>query len=230
MVPFACLYVEKGEPYHAGSCLLLEADETVVGRATQHEVPDIAFQNVFVSRRHLSIQNVNGKAVLQDLGSKTGTYIGDRKLEAHVPYELQNLDIIRLAGGMVSLRFSYELTEMTLELDLNALPIDDISDLRIDREKRVAWVGADCVTMSDKEWRLFLMLYEHAGSLVSFETIKRTVWPERALDEHGVPDVGNDELSSLVYRIRKKLHHSRYTISTVRGTGFIFEPKEGSER
>nr|WP_236587813.1 FHA domain-containing protein [Tumebacillus amylolyticus] len=204
----------------------METDETVVGRATQHEVPDIAFANVFVSRRHLLIQNVNGRAVLQDLGSKTGTFIGDRKLTPHTPYELQNLDIIRLAGGMVSLRFSSELTDMTMELDINALPLDDINDLRIDREKRVCWIGSECVTMSDKEWRLFLMLYEHAATLVTFEEIKRIVWPERTPDDDGVPDVGNDELSSLVYRIRKKLHQSRYTISTVRGTGFIFELKE----
>jgi DNA-binding winged helix-turn-helix (wHTH) protein len=70
------------------------------------------------------------------------------------------------------------------------------------------------------------MLYEHAATLVTFEEIKRIVWPERTPDDDGVPDVGNDELSSLVYRIRKKLHQSRYTISTVRGTGFIFELKE----
>jgi pSer/pThr/pTyr-binding forkhead associated (FHA) protein len=226
VVPFACLYVEKGEPYHAGSCLLLDAEETVIGRTSQQAVPDIAFLNAFVSRRHLLIRHVQGKAVVEDLGSKHGTHIGGTPLEPHTPYELQDSDVIRLAGGMVSLRFSYQFTEMTLELDIASLQQINIGDLRIDREKRVAYVENDVITMSDKEWRLFLMLYDQAGSLVSFETVKRTVWSERIPDEGGVPDVGNDELSSLVYRIRKKLQNSRYTIQTVRGTGFLFEPKE----
>ncbi|PWK13832.1 FHA domain-containing protein [Tumebacillus permanentifrigoris] len=226
MVPFACLYVEKGEPYHAGSCLLLDTEETVIGRTSQQAVPEVAFLNAFVSRRHLLIRNVEGKAVLYDLGSKHGTHIGGTPLEPHTPYELQDSDVIRLAGGMVSLRFSYQVTEMTLELDIHSLQTVNLGDLRIDREKRVAYVEGDVITMSDKEWRLFLMLYDQAGTLVTFEAVKRAVWSERSTADDGLPDVGNDELSSLVYRIRKKLHESRYTIQTVRGTGFVFEPRE----
>lgn len=232
VVPFACLYVEKGEPYHPGSCVILDTDETVIGRASQHGVPDVAFFNAFVSRRHVAIRNESGKAVLYDLGSKHGTDIGGMTLDQHTPYPLQNGDVIRLAGGMVVLRFSYQFADMTLELESHMIAEymqtlqGEVPDLRIDREKRVAYVGHECVTMSDKEWRLFLMLYEQCGSLATFEQIKRTVWPERSSDEHGVPDVGNDELSSLVYRIRKKLQGSRYTIQTVRATGFIFEAIE----
>lgn len=234
MEPFACLYIEKGEPYHAGTCLLLESDETVIGRPSQRFVPDIAIQNAFVSRRHLVIRHENGKAVVYDLDSKHGTEVNGIPLVPNTPYVLQPSDKISLAQGMVVMRYSNYISEMTLEIEADVLA-ERLQQLqitpaapafRVDREKRLCYINGESVFMSDKEWRLFLMLYDHANVLVTNEAIKREVWPERSLDPDGVPDVGNEELSSLMYRIRRKMHNSLFEIHTIRGCGYIFETEQ----
>jgi DNA-binding response OmpR family regulator len=226
--PFACLYIEKGESSHGGSCLLLEADETVIGRPSHQYVPDIAFINAFVSRRHLVIRNENGKAVLYDLGSKHGTEINGIPLQPNTAYPLKANDKVSLAQGMVVMRYSNYISEMTLEIESEALAEHLRNMLQtpafsVDREKRLCYINGESVFMSDKEWRLFLMLFDRANVLVTNEAIKREVWPERSLDPEGVPDVGNEELSSLMYRIRRKLQKSNFEIHTIRGVGYIFE-------
>jgi pSer/pThr/pTyr-binding forkhead associated (FHA) protein len=229
MEPFACLYIEKGEPYQAGACLVLEADETVIGRTSSDQRPDIAFANAFVSRRHLVIRRDNDGVFLCDLGSKHGTEVGGTRVPPHTPVPLRNKDTISLAGGLVVLRYSDQLTDQTLELErseierrLAHLPTRGEPAFRIDKEKRVCHVHGQPVFMTDKEWRLFTLLYEQATLLVPLDEIKRAVWPERSYDG-GVPDVGNDELTSLVYRIRKKLQKSPLHIHTVRGSGYLLE-------
>ncbi|MGZ4112999.1 MAG: FHA domain-containing protein [Tumebacillaceae bacterium] len=208
--------------------MLLEADETVIGRPSHQYVPDIAFINAFVSRRHLVIRNENGKAVLYDLGSKHGTEINGTPLLPNTPYPLKANDKITMAQGMVAMRYSNYISEMTLEIEpeelgLHLQNLEQAQCFRVDREKRLCYVNGESVFMSDKEWRLFLMLYDHANVLVTNESIKREVWPERSLDLEGVPDVGNEELSSRMYRIRRKLQKSRFEIHTIRGVGYIFE-------
>jgi pSer/pThr/pTyr-binding forkhead associated (FHA) protein len=229
--PFACLYIEKGEPYHAGTCLLLESDETVIGRPSHRFVPDIAFINAFVSRRHLVIRHENGKAVLYDLDSKHGTEVNGIALAPNTPHTLQASDKISLAQGMVVMRYSNYISEMTLEIEADVLAehlqklqaAPTLPAFRVDREKRLCYINGESVFMSDKEWRLFLMLYDQTNVLVTNEAIKCEVWPERSLDPEGVPDVGNEELSSLMYRIRRKLQKSNYEIHTIRGCGYILE-------
>jgi hypothetical protein len=233
MEPYACLYIENGEPYQAGACLVLEADETVIGRVSSHQQrPDIAFANAFVSRRHLVIHREEGGAVLYDLGSKHGTEVGGRPVPPLTAVPLKNTDTISLAGGLVVLRYSDQLTDQTLELErseierhlrhLPPLPTGTEPPLRIDKEKRICHVHGHPVFMTEKEWRLFMLLYDQATLLVPLDEIKRVVWPERSY-EGEVPDVGNDELTSLVYRIRKKLQKSSLHIHTVRGSGYLLE-------
>lgn len=231
MEPFACLYMEKGEPFAPGARILLEREETVFGRPSHDAVPDVALLNAFVSRRHLMIRQEHGQPVIVDLGSKHGTELEGRVLQPHVSYPLHEMDVISLAKGMVVMRFSHHFSDQTLELEprivMGQKPKEPPS-LRVDQEKRVCFVNGEAVYMSEKEWRLFLMLYEKANILVTIEDIKRAVWPERTPDPLGVPDVGNEELSSLVYRVRKKLQHSHFNIQTIRGGGFIFETDEVS--
>ncbi|MCX7568643.1 FHA domain-containing protein [Tumebacillus sp. DT12] len=220
MEPFACLYVEKGEPYQPGACLFLEADETVIGRPAQQAVPDIPFANAYISRRHAAIRREGGRVLLYDLGSKHGTEVSGEIVAPFTPFPLRTSDVIRLAGGMIVLRFSHTFADQTLELEPLTLPAEG---LRIDRDRRLCYVNGEPIPMSDKEWRLLVTLQEREEALVSLEAIKRAVWPERAVEEGGVPDVGTDELSSLVYRLRKKMQDSGYQIQTIRGQGFLFE-------
>ncbi|MCC2685179.1 MAG: transcriptional regulator, partial [Paenibacillaceae bacterium] len=73
--PYASLYIIRGEPYRLGSCVHLTAEDIVIGRASPDNKPDIAFANAFISRRHVRISRVNGRAYLEDLDSTHGTEI-----------------------------------------------------------------------------------------------------------------------------------------------------------
>jgi len=226
--PYACLYVEKGEPYRTGTRLDLSGEVTVVGRAAHDVVPDIAFASAFVSRRHFSLSRADGKVFLTDLGSKHGTEIGGRKVAPHESVALKTSERISLARGMVVLHFVHIFAEQTLELEPYAATgrLDRIKPFALDREQRLIIDNGRKIALSDKEWLLFLLLYERMGTLVSNERIKRTVWPERVVDDVGVPDVGIEELNSLVYRIRRKLGKTRFPVNAVRGSGYILEAIE----
>ncbi|MGV2805992.1 CadC family transcriptional regulator, partial [Clostridium perfringens] len=45
------LMVERGNPYERGDVIALTKPITVLGRKGQHFDPDIAFDNIFVSRQ-----------------------------------------------------------------------------------------------------------------------------------------------------------------------------------
>jgi DNA-binding winged helix-turn-helix (wHTH) protein len=71
---------------------------TLLGRAPELQA---RIDSIKVSRHHARITVANGLAVLEDLGSKNGTFVGGRKVEA--PVELADGDQITL--GEVALIF-----------------------------------------------------------------------------------------------------------------------------
>lgn len=78
-------------------------------------------------------------------------------------------------------------------------------------ERQECQVYGESVSLSGKEWHLLQLLWESAGTLVDYETIKREIWPERLpSEEQGSVDVGTDELNVLIYRLRKKLGDASY--------------------
>lgn len=172
------------------------------------------------------IRRERGKAILYDLGSRHGTEVNGEPLEPHTPHPLQSFDIIKLARGMVVLHFSYMFADQTLEFE----PISLTQQLHlmeesysINWEKRECTVNGQRIAMSEKEYGFIKVLTDHANQLVPFEDIKKTVWPERSADADGIPDVSMDELNALVYRIRKKYGKDTFTISAVRGSGYVLE-------
>jgi len=223
---FACLYIIRGEPYRSGTCVNLRADETLVGRVSHLVVPELAFTNAFVSRKHFIIRKENDKAVLYDLGSRHGTEINGSRLTPHTPYSLNNFDIIKLAKGMIVLHFSFLFAEQTLEFEpLSMTKQMEIPDLqpKIYWEKRECLIGNKRIPMSDKEYLFIRVLHEKINQLVTLEEIRSKVWPERSLGANGFSDVSHDELNALVYRIRKKYGKDTFLISAVRGNGYVLE-------
>lgn len=223
---FASLYVIRGEPYPSGACVHLSAEETLVGRISHQMVPDVAFTNAFISRRHFVIRKERDKAVLYDLGSRHGTEINGVRLTAHYPHPLNNFDIIKLAKGMTVLHFSYIFADHTLEIEpLGITRQMEVPDLltTIRWEKRECVVEGKRIPMSEKEYLLLRVLYENANRLVPIDDIKCKVWPERSPGAGGIPDVTLDELNALVYRVRKKYGKLSFVISAVRGSGYVLE-------
>lgn len=223
---FACIYVIRGEPFRSGTCLNLTATETVVGRASNSYSPDFAFSNAFISRKHIVIRKEEERAVLYDLGSTHGTEINGVIVEPNQPYPLKSFDIIKLAKGMTVLHFSYLFADQTLEfepLSITQRWDEPNGPLTIHWEKRECVVDGKRIAMSEKEFLLIQLLYDHANRLVPIAEIKQAVWPERSVGEDGVPDVTMDELNALVYRIRKKYGKDTFLISAVRGSGYVLE-------
>lgn len=198
----------------------------MVGRVSNQLIPDVAFTNAFISRRHFAIRKERDKAVLYDLGSRHGTEVNGVRLTAYHPYPLNNFDIIKLAKGMTVLHFSYIFADHTLEIEpLSVTRQLEVPELppAIHWEKRECVVDGKRIPMSEKEYLFLRVLYENANRLVPIEEIKSKVWPERSPGAGGVPDVTLDELNALVYRVRKKYGKQSFVISAVRGGGYVLE-------
>jgi len=83
-----------------GTELPLEEGENLIGRS-----PDAtAFIDTFeVSRRHASIVIDGQRAIVEDLGSKNGTFLRGRRLEA--PTKLEDADEIQIGVNVARFRF-----------------------------------------------------------------------------------------------------------------------------
>src|SRR5262249_1768679 len=152
--------------------------------------------------------------------------INGERLTPHVPYPLNNFDIIKLAKGMSVLHFSYMFADQTIDIEplsiTRQLEVPEMP-LTIHWEKRECVVGGKRIPMSEKEYMLIRLLHENSNRLVPLEEIKSRVWPERSLGADGVPDVTLDELNALIYRVRKKYGKDTFLISAVRGNGYVLE-------
>ena len=82
----------------AGKRTPLEPGETVIGRDPG---AGLFIDDPSVSRRHARIFVKEGSATLEDLGSKNGTFLGDRRIEASVPLD----DGAQIRVGGVPLTF-----------------------------------------------------------------------------------------------------------------------------
>jgi DNA-binding response OmpR family regulator len=49
------------------------------------------------------------------------------------------------------------------------------------------------------------------------------VWPERELGADSMPLVSNEEVTTLVYRLRKRLESHDHLIRTVSGYGYLLD-------
>lgn len=223
---FACLYIIRGEPFPSGTCVNLNGEETFFGRVSHQLTPDVAFTNAFISRQHFVIRKEQEKAVLYDLGSLHGTEINGERVMPHQPFVLNNFDIIKLAKGMTVLHFSYLHADQTLDIEplsitkrLQAI----VPAFSVHWEKRECVVDGRRIPMSEKEYLFIRLLHENANRLVPLDVIKSSVWPERAAEDAGIPNVSLDELNALVYRLRKKYGKDTFMISAVRGSGYVLE-------
>ncbi|GJM82702.1 hypothetical protein HMSSN139_51980 [Paenibacillus sp. HMSSN-139] len=99
MDTFACIYILRGDPFRPGTCLYLDQDVTEIGRTSSDHFPDMAFTNIFISRKHLMIRKEGDRAVAYDMGSRHGTELNGVRMIPHAPYVLETNDILKLAAG-----------------------------------------------------------------------------------------------------------------------------------
>jgi len=201
----ALVIVEKGDSKDVGKTFVIEKD-TVIGRATADNQPDIALHGDYVSRHHAEIRFDGDRFVVCDLDSTNGTSVDDLRIEPGKLTELSHDSIIGLAvtaeGARVLLRFKESPTVSTTRIEVQSgntsIPV---RWLRIDEERGEVWVDDKKVVLPRKEYDLILCLRNKAGKICDRDELIARVWPE-VLNPGGVADAAIDQL---VHRLRLKI-------------------------
>jgi len=79
-----------------------------------------------------------------------------------------------------------------------------------------AFLNGKDMLLSQKEYTLLRVLFQQPEKTMSAEYLYEKVWGQEILDD-------DSSLKNTVYRLRKKLEGSGYTITAERGEGYIFE-------
>ena len=217
--PKAFLIIEKGSPHFKQEILYLDQERVLIGRATDQQQPDISFSSPYISRRHLEIARLQDKFTAIDFASKHGTRLNGKLLEKGVSYELIHGDRISLAAN-----------EAILVFCLGEQPDETISDgfvaqtdVILNEERQAVLIEGELIELTGNLYELFRCLYIKRGGVVRHAEIKKIVWSDRQLDPNGIPLVGEEEISTLVRRLRERLGPYPYLISNVRGCGYMLK-------
>lgn len=227
--PDAFLIVEKGEPYGVGEALPLLRGKMLLGRASPDDQVDVSFHSPYISRRHAKIEFKDGLYYLVDLESRHGTRVNDKRLVPGEACEIRHGERISLARDEVVLTFStaapaggqtWDYPESQPEPPVARKP-DSL--LVLDQERREVILDGKPLTLSGKLYELLQLLYQNQGRAVDARDIKGEVWPERGLGADGLPLVTNGEVTTLVYRLRKRLEPYSDLIRSVPGYGYMLD-------
>ncbi len=90
--------------------------------------------------------------------------------------------------------------------------------LTLDVDKARAKINGADLHLTLKQFSLLKILVEKEGESVSFDSIYDAIWGQQTEDNTKV-------LVNTVYRLRKKLTNSGYTIKSEYGNGYVFEKK-----
>lgn len=189
------------------------ANQLVIGRDATCDVVIIDRQ---VSRFHARLENTAEGVVLEDLGSKNGTFCNGDKVED--PILLQDGDSIQIA---LVQHFSFMVSDSTMALETAALAEAKSQRRRIylEAHSRRVWVADKELVppLSLQQFRLLQFLESKRGQVVARQDLIDEVWGEE--EAEGVSEQAFD---ALVRRLRERLEalDPDYTyIVTVRGHG-----------
>ena len=201
------LIMQEGQG--ASRSWLVEKERVIIGRS---EDCDVVLMERQVSRHHAQIRRLDSQYVLEDLGSRNGTYVNGR--EVTEPHILQDGDEIQIA---LCVRLGFVSAEATAPLVFER---GKRPGLYLDRERHMVLIGGRELgpPLSLAQYRLLELLYDRAGRVCSRDEIVEAVWLEAA--EEGVSDQAID---ALVRRLRERVGEvdpDHQYIATVRGHGF----------
>lgn len=224
------LSIHNGAPYQNGEKILLSEKNIIIGRASKDSIPDISFDSLYISRRHAAIIYNDNQYYLSDLESTHGTALNGQLLEPNKHYPLNDGDTISLVDGLVLLTFQVEEDFDKTIAHFNREPLVKDDHLYIDVNKKQVWYQGNLLKISGKARQLLLLLYENKNRALSYDEIKMALWPERKLEDDAIPNVGNEEIYALVYRLRKSLGEElEQSIITVPGYGLILDENNGDK-
>jgi DNA-binding winged helix-turn-helix (wHTH) protein len=198
--------------------------ELIIGRGPDC---DVVINDRQVSRYHVRLQRNDTNVLIEDLGSKNGTFINGKKLDE--PVVLNDSDLIQIA---LVQHFLFLLSDATMPMNSQALPTTALSTIGtasnppfqrehfyLDTPSRRVWIkGQEIVPpLSLQQFRLLETLRNRIGIVVSRQELIDEVWGE---DE--AEGVSEQAFDALVRRLRDRLNQmdpeTNYIV-TVRGHG-----------
>ena len=91
-----------------------------------------------------------------------------------------------------------------------------LDTLRLELTSGKAYLSGEDMILSQKEYLLLQLLIQQPEEILSEGTLYEKVWSMKLIEE-------DTSLKNAIYRLRKKLEGSGFTITTKRGEGYIFE-------
>jgi DNA-binding winged helix-turn-helix (wHTH) protein len=179
---------------------------------------DILIADRQVSRWHARLTPTPEGTLLEDLGSKNGTFLNGAAVTE--PVYVQDGDVIQVA---LVQHLVYLSSDATLPLDA-PLP-SSISQpaanlhLTLDQRSRRVWIGSAEILppLSLAQFRLLDLLYQHPGQVVSRQEVIEAVWRDEAIE-----GVSEQAFDALVRRLRERLAQfatEQTYLVTIRGHG-----------
>ncbi len=189
----------------------------VVGR---DQSCDIMISDRQISRYHARFTPTEEGVLLEDLGSKNGTFYNGALLED--PVILADGDMIQISLVQHFVFLSSDAT-MPLEVDLMPMAGALAKPLTLDIRSRRVWIGGIEILppLSVPQFRLLQALYDRSGKVVERQDLINMIWGEK--ESLGVSEQAFD---ALVRRLRDRLglvETGHVYIVTVRGHGLRLE-------
>jgi hypothetical protein len=180
---------------------------------------DIVVPERQVSRFHSRIYPEKNNILLEDLGSKNGTFLNGNTIEE--PVVLQEGDIIQIA---LIQSFYFLSSDATMPLDGSEfIPVDLTEEKKVgivlDEKSRRVWIGREEIDppLSFPQFRLLEQLHQQAGKVVSRSDLISAIW-----GDEGAIGISDQALDALVRRLRERIaliDPDHEYLVTVRGHG-----------
>jgi pSer/pThr/pTyr-binding forkhead associated (FHA) protein len=176
---------------------------------------DVVIPDRQVSRFHARLSNSPRGVLLEDLGSKNGTYYGGKQLEA--PAFVSDGELIQVA---LIQNFVFLSSDSTMPLEASGVvQREKRSRLTLDIPARRVWINQQEVLppLSVPQFRMLQILYEQPGQVVSRNEVIQVVWQEEE-----IAGVSEQALDAMIRRLRDRLaaiDPDHEYLVTVRGHG-----------
>ncbi len=203
----------------------LEASLIRIGREAGCE---LVLASQFVSRRHAEIRANNGNFELVDLGSRNGTLLNGKRLDANTPVVLSDSDSFRIEEFSVRFRANDDADE-TLVPQRRAA-----DELFVDTEAMEVWIGERRLELRQaRVLKLLAYMWEHRDRVCTEEDLGNHIWAAEGDVVPGVPLFDPSSLYQLIYLARRAIEVTsrkpRYLVN-IPGVGYrlLERPAESS--
>jgi hypothetical protein len=194
-----------------GQRVLVDEPELIIGRG---EECDLIIPDRQVSRQHTRIRLEGDGYILEDLGSKNGTFVNGQPLTG--THFLQDGDEIQIA-------FCCKLAFVGAEATAPVIFEEPRRGLQMDLESKRVWVAGQELDppLSLAQYRLLEVLHQESGRVYSRDEIVAAVWPED--DREGISEQAIDALARRLRERLAEVDPDTQYVMTVRGHGFRLE-------